>query len=99
MTVYLRQTPTSTDTRSAGRCRIRVLFVLLALGVAGCGECDKDFDCPGGQVCNKRRSECEALVCSRDGDCAPGQLCRANRCRAGREDAGPAPDAVVLSSG
>jgi hypothetical protein len=71
---------------------------MLTLLAAGCGECENDYDCPGGQVCNSGSSTCEALVCGRDADCAPGQACRSNRCRAGREgDAGPAPDALVLT--
>jgi len=78
-----------------------MLAVLLgALSAAGCAECEKDYDCPGTQICSAAEAECVPFVCRAVRDCPPGQSCAANRCRV--NPARPAPDAgepVELESG
>jgi hypothetical protein len=69
-----------------------------ALLLSACAECEKDFDCPGTEICGAE-GECEAFVCASSDDCAPGQACSKNRCRT-RENVTPppeSPDAYVLS--
>jgi hypothetical protein len=70
----------------------------LMLAVAGCGECEKDFDCPGTKVCNVSAGQCEAFVCDDDGDCPPDLACRKNRCSGREAPAVPVLDAFIVSA-
>jgi hypothetical protein len=76
--------------------RATVLFS--AIGALGCGECEKDFDCPGTKVCNVASAQCEAFVCDDDADCPPDRACRKNKCTARPAPAVPALDAFVVSA-
>lgn len=86
--------------RFARTIPLMLALLLGALSAAGCAECEKDYDCPGTQICSAEEGECVPFVCRADRDCPPGQTCAQNRCRETR--ARPAPtdgDPVVLQPG
>lgn len=74
----------------------RVLALLFACApLTGCGECDRDIDCPNTQLCSD--GQCADAVCRRDQECPPDRRCQANRCRPVEPAAPPPPgDAIVL---
>lgn len=78
---------------------VRCALALLALtALAGCAECEQDYDCPDTRICVD--GACEAFVCRRDDDCPPGNTCADNTCR--ETPATPAPDppdAVIIRPG
>ncbi len=71
----------------------RGLLLVLAMGSAlgACANdftCEKDYDCPPTQVCNRSSGVCEDFKCEVNDDCPdPGKVCVNNACVA--KDAAP----------
>jgi hypothetical protein len=84
--------------RSGNRWRATALSLSVLLCGTACGECEKDFDCPGTKVCNVSAGQCEAFVCDDDGDCPPERACRKNRCSGRPAPPLPTVDAFVVGA-